>query len=58
MSVARTVANLAACFAIGFGLMGIGAIIALEAIRRFEATPPGAGFVVACSGAAAFFLAR
>jgi len=56
--VARTVANLAACFAIGFGLMGIGAIIALEAIRRFEATPPGAGFVVACSGAAAFFLAR
>ncbi|QNE89020.1 MFS transporter [Corynebacterium incognita] len=56
--VARTVANLAACFAIGFGLVGIGAIIALEAIRRFEVTPSGAGIVVACGGAAAFVLAR
>lgn len=56
--VARTVANLAACFGIGFGLVGIGAIIALEAIRRFEATPSGAGIVVACGGAAAFVLAR
>ncbi len=56
--VGRTIANFASCFAIGFGLVGIGAVIALEAIRTYALNPSQAGLVVACGGAASFVLAR
>ncbi|AWB82398.1 hypothetical protein C3B44_08565 [Corynebacterium yudongzhengii] len=46
------------CFAIGFGVIGVGTLVALRANTQMGLSATGAGLVVACGGTAAFLFVR
>lgn len=50
--------NVFTCFAIGFGIIGLGFMISLESQMKFNLNLSQAGLVVACGGAAGFLFTR
>lgn len=50
--------NIFTCFVIGFGIIGIGFMISLEAQSQYALDLSQAGLVVACGGAAGFLFTR